>query len=316
MTLPEKLNKKDFLLIFFILLYIFLGGLIYSYFAFRTNQGFIQPQPNKKISNISQPTKDFNFLVFGDSGVGSLEQKQLAVQMTLQDVKLVLHTGDLAYNRGTYEEIQKNVLAIYPDLFTKAAFYPSLGNHDYATDNGEPFIKTFQLPGNERYYSFEYNDVLFVALDTNEPLDKTENNMLVWLDKTLENSELIWKAVYFHHPPYSSGIIHSSDKRVQEKIVPLLEKHKVDFAFSGHEHNYQRTCYIQTGACQDSGVLYIVTGGGGAPLYPVGGKEWFVAKQISAHHFILAQKKDCRIDFSVISKTGEKLDSFSKSKCN
>lgn len=314
MKLPVSLKKKELSLLGFILVYIFFGFIIYLYFTFRTEQVFVQPQTNKKITPTA--SKNFNFLIFGDSGTGSDEQKQLASLMENQDADLIIHTGDLAYNRGSYEEIQKNVLDIYKELFAKSAFYPSLGNHDYGTEKGDPFIKTFQLPGNERYYSFKYNDVLFIALDTNEPLNESPNEMLPWLQKTLENSNSKWTIVYFHHPPFSSKGLHGEDKEVQERLVPILEKNKVDFVFSGHEHNYQRTCYIQNGSCQGSGVLYIVTGGGGAPLYPVGKEEWYTAKQISAYHFILAQKSDCTIIFTVVSKTGEQLDRFSKSKCS
>lgn len=312
MKLPPNLKKKDISFLGFIIAYMLLGLAIFVYFSARAEQILVQPQTNKKL--VQPLLKDFSFLVFGDSGVGSAEQKKLADLMEGKKADLIIHTGDLAYNNGSYEEIQKNVLDIYSGLFATSAFYPSLGNHDYGTDKGQPFIETFDLPGNERFYSFDYNDVLFIALDTNDPLNEEPNQMLPWLEEILRAKKSTWTVVYFHHSPYSSGL-HGSETRVQEKIVPILEKYKVDVVFSGHDHNYQRTCQIQAGACQDSGVVYIVSGGGGAPLYPVGKNQWFTAKQISAHHFVAAEKKDCNLSFKVTSITGEQVDQFSKSKC-
>lgn len=313
MKLPNSLTKKDLSFIGFIVAYILLGLGIYFYFGNRPEQTPVQPQTNKSLPQTE--TKDFTFLVFGDSGVGSSEQKQIAQLLKKKRADLILHTGDLAYQRGSYEEIQKNVLEIYQDIFANSAFYPSLGNHDYGTDKGQPFVDTFKLPGNERYYYFEYKDTLFIALDTNDPLNQNPNQMLTWLEKTLAESDSDWVIVYFHHPAYSTGL-HGSDGRVQEKVVPLLEKYNVDFVFSGHDHNYQRTCPIKNNSCQSSGVTYIVTGGGGAPLYPVGKEQWFTAKQISAHQFVLAEKKNCTLTFKVIGLEEAQIDQFSKSKCS
>lgn len=311
MKLPKSLNKKDLSFLGFIVGYIFLGVGIYFYFGNR-QEIVVQPVQNPPL--VEKPSQDFSFLVFGDSGVGSSEQKQLAENMKQENAEMIIHTGDLAYNSGKYEEIQRNVIDIYGDLLTTKGFYPSLGNHDYGTDDGQPFVQTFSLPGNERYYSFEHNDVLFVALDTNQPLSETPNQMLPWLEETLSANQSKWTVVYFHHPPYSSGL-HGSEKKAQEKLVPILDKYQVDFVFSGHDHNYQRSCYIKAGSCQSAGTLYIVSGGGGAPLYPVGPRQWFTAQQISAHHFLLATKNDCTIVFEVIGLEQQRLDQFSKSKC-
>ncbi len=313
MKLPKIPSKKELSFLAFLIFYILIGVGIYFYFGNRVPETPLLPQAN--VSLPQTPSQDFSFLVFGDSGVGSNEQKQIATLLAAQKADLIIHTGDLAYYSGSYAEIQKNVLDIYGNLLVKSSFYPVLGNHDYQTNKGQPFVDTFDLPGNERYYSFEYKDILFVALDTNDPLEENLNKMFPWLESTLADSSSKWRIVYFHHPPYSTGM-HGGDKKVQEKIVPILEKNNVDFVFSGHDHNYQRTCSIKSNTCQDNGVFYIVSGGGGAPLYKVGKPEWFTDKQISAFHFLLAEKKDCTLSFKVITLNAEQIDQFSKSKCS
>lgn len=313
MKLPAKPTKKELSFLSFLVGYILIGFGIYFYFGNRVPDTPLQPQSNALLPQTS--SQNFSFLVFGDSGVGGSEQKQLARLMDKQKADLIIHTGDLAYFSGSYEEIQKNVLDIYGNLLTKTAFYPVLGNHDYGTNKGQPFVSTFDLPGNERYYSFEYKDILFIALDTNEPLYETPNKILPWLENILAETKRKWRIVYFHHPPYSTGL-HGSDEAVRGKIVPILEKNNVDFVFSGHDHNYQRSCTLKSNTCQKDGVFYIVSGGGGAPLYKVGKPEWFTDKQISAYHFLLAEKKNCTLSFKVISLDGEQIDQFSKSKCS
>jgi hypothetical protein len=46
---------------------------------------------------------------------------------------------------------------------------------------------------------------------------------------------------------------------VRDSFCPLFDKYGVDVAFAGHDHNYQRN--------EVGSVTYLVTGGGGAPLY-------------------------------------------------
>lgn len=265
---------------------------------------------------ISGENDKFDFVVFGDSGVGSEEQKLLADLMTKQNPQLLIHTGDVAYQSGTFEEIQKNVLDIYSELLSKTNFYPTLGNHDYRTNKGNPLIETFNLPEKERYYRFNFNDTLFISLDTNDSLDQNSDKMVNWLDTTLstEFGKFRWVIIYFHHPPYSTGR-HGSDTRVQKKLVPIFEKNKVDIVFSGHEHNYQRSCKILAGTCVMEGPLYIITGGGGAPLYPVGEPSWFTKTQYAVHHFVKGEISGCKLKLEAVDIKNRIFDSTELSKC-
>ena len=284
---------------------------------------FFYVKPAKEVSETksvpaqSTSSEGFTFIAFGDSRGGSKEQKTLAKLMKEVVPNVVIHTGDLT-SKGTSQEINEDVLELYKGVFSFDKFYPSLGNHDYATKKGEPFIETFELPGNERYYYFHEGDTLFIALDTNDPLNEEPNEMIPWRRKTLavQGKKATWIVGYFHHPPYSSGASHGSDLRVREKIVPILEKYNVDVVFTGHDHNYQRTCEILNNTCVQNGVLYIVTAGGGAPLYSVGEESWFVHTQFSAYHFIEGKVDNCNLVLVAIDINNEVIDSVSLSKCS
>ena len=92
----------------------------------------------------------------------------------------------------------------------------------------------------------------------------TDPKQRAWLETALQ-APARWKIVYFHHPAFSSAE-YGDTPAVQSKWVPLFEKYHADLVINGHAHGYERTVPI-------NGVTYIVTGGGGAPLYPVGRNE-------------------------------------------
>jgi hypothetical protein len=105
-----------------------------------------------------------------------------------------------------------------------------------------------------------------------------------------------WRFVTFHHPPFQSSASHAEDQWMRA-LVPIFEKRKVDVVFAGHVHNYQRTAPLRfspaPGAAESwkdhkgqidgtirvdkafdgvrhtrpKGILYVVSGAGGAPLY-------------------------------------------------
>ncbi len=316
--LSPKLKNPSLIIFSTILLLGAFSVLVNLFFPLAT------PKPEMKVrakqstvsADLNKETK-FDFLVFGDSGTGSVEQRKLANLMVNQNARLALHTGDVAYGEGTEGQVQTNVLEVYKELFAQTTFYPVLGNHDSLTNSGQPLLNAFTLPGNERYYSFAYGKNLFIALDTNDSLDASPNHMLPWLEDTLATQAVNkdWVVVYFHHPPYNSGTVHGSDQRVLKKIVPILEKYNVDIVFSGHEHSYQRTCPIRQNTCLQNGIVYIITGGGGAPLYKLGNPQWFTAKQERVYHFVSVELTSCQLTLKAIDINQALIDDYTKSKC-
>jgi acid phosphatase type 7 len=284
--------------------------------------------PLSSPSNILGLTSDkTEFLVFGDSGNGSGHQRQLASEMEKTNATLFLHVGDIAYQRGRADELKKYFADIYANLLRSKKAYPSPGNHDYLTNNLAPYLAYFNPPKQAlnnrdqgRYYSFDEENIHFVSLDTNSPLnesnDRRQDDMLDWLEKDLSQTDKQWKIVYFHHPPYSSGHEHGPDLRVQQKIVPILEKYKVDLVFSGHEHNYERTCQMLQDQCADGGITYIVTGGGGAGLYGFAEPEPYSVMRSVNYELVDVIVEGCKLNGKVIGLSSKELDNFSLIKCS
>ncbi len=56
-------------------------------------------------------------------------------------------------------------------------------------------------------------------------------------------------------------------------------------------------------------MVYYVTGGGGAPLYPVFG-DWFTAYSDSLNHFLKVEVNDCWLRLDALDANGYVFDSY------
>ncbi len=106
--------------------------------------------------------------------------------------------------------------------------------------------------------------------------------------------------VFFHHPPYSSGN-HGSANLIRLLWVSLFSIFNVDIVFNGHDHDYER------GNAKD--VNFIVTGGGGAPLYNVE-ENWWTIYSEKTHHYCLITANQSQLNFQAIKPDGSIIDSF------
>jgi hypothetical protein len=196
-------------------------------------------------------------LAFGDSGEGGGDQALVLGQMQTVPFDLMIHTGDIAYDDGRLEDFEQKFFGVYGDLLRSIPMFPTSGNHEYETDDAAPYRQVFVLPenggdaGRERWYSFDWGDVHFVALDT----EKMGPAQAEWLDRDLAQTRLPWTIVFAHRPPYSSGD-HGSSMTFRRVFGPILERHRVPLVLTGHDHHYERFN-------PQGGVTYVVTGGGG-----------------------------------------------------
>ena len=106
--------------------------------------------------------------------------------------------------------------------------------------------------GTENYYSFDYANIHFIALDSTHSASRQPGSaMLAWLTADLASTAKEWVIAIWHHPPYSKGS-HDSDDTVadlplvemRENVLPVLEAGGVDLVLSGHSHSYERSMLI------------------------------------------------------------------------
>jgi hypothetical protein len=146
-------------------------------------------------------------------------------------------------------------------------------------------------------FSFDYGGAHWTVLDSNSYVDWTDPELRAWVERDLAAAkDAAWRFVAFHHPPFNSSRAHFGDQRMRV-LADVFEAGRVDIVWTGHVHNYQRTypmtfrvdrgpdgrparradlipgrwtldtTYDGKDHTRPRGVIYVITGGGGADLY-------------------------------------------------
>jgi hypothetical protein len=256
------------------------------------------------------PLKDgsVRFLVIGDSGTGGGEQQKVADRIAavhqVFPFTFAIMLGDNLYGGESANDYRRKFEAPYkPLLDAGVKFYAALGNHD---DPSQRFYKGFNMNG-ERYYTFKApqpgigprGSVRFFALDSNY----MSQEQLQWLEKELAASGSDWKIPFFHHPLYSSGEKHGSDRTLREELEPLFLAHGVDVVFSGHEHFYERLK-------PQKGITYFISGNSAKLRRGNLGETGLTAKGYDeGYAFMIVEIAGDELYFQTINAEGTTVDS-------
>lgn len=276
---------------------------------FQTPAPYVRAQSNgqRAVANsllkVSLPNKDnaVRFGIIGDTGTGTQKQYQLA-DIMLQyrqafPFDFVLMMGDNLYGGETPKDYKLKFEDVYrPLIDMQVKFYATLGNHD---EPAQRFYQYFNMDGKE-YYRFTRGNAAFYSLNSNY-LDKKQ---LDWLHSELAKDTSEWKVVFFHHPPYSSGGKHGSDKQLREIVEPIFVKYGVNLVLTGHDHFYERIK-------PQKGIYYFVSGAGGKLRSgDVRSNSAITDKAFDTDmSFMVAEIVGDQFYFQAVSRTGETVDS-------
>jgi predicted MPP superfamily phosphohydrolase len=253
--------------------------------------------------NISLPRKDgsVKFAVIGDTGTGGSKQQEVGATLLrshqMFPFELVLMLGDNLYGGESAKDYRAKFSDVYQQLLdSKVKFYATLGNHD---EPAQRFYENFNMEGKE-YYRFTKGNVAFYSLNSNY-MDKKQVD---WLNSELAKDTSKWKILFCHHPPYSSGAKHGSDKELREVVEPLILRHGVNVVLTGHDHFYERIK-------PQKGVYYFVSGAGGKLRRgDVKSNSPLTDKAFDTDmSFLLIEIVDDQLYFQAISRTGATVDS-------
>jgi hypothetical protein len=183
----------------------------------------------------------------------------------------VFTTGDNVYPDGTPAEFAN----CYDPSWGrhKSRTYPSPGNHEYHTADGAGYFEYFGAaagdPG-KGYYSYDLGAWHIIVLNSNIPF-KAGSAQELWLRADLAAHPGACSLAYWHHPRFSSGTSHGSDKSIQP-LWQALYDFGADVILAGHEHNYERFAPQDPGGNPDPirGIRQFVIGSGGFSHYPFG----------------------------------------------
>jgi acid phosphatase type 7 len=278
-----------------------------STYHYLVDSGDVPPAPGTFSTAPAGEDSRFSFAVVGDSGSGG--KGQLAVAGLLERLKpdFILHTGDVVYPGGEQRHYNRRFFSPYGELIKKVPVFPVLGNHDVREGNGAAFLENFHPPlgspgSTKRYYSFDWGDAHFVALDSElyyGDEGASAEQQKAFLERDLAATGKHLKIAFLHRSPYGSSR-HGGDKRVRADLEPLFAKHGVDLVFAGHDHVYERMVPIR-------GVTYVVSGGGGRRVYPAG-KGPLTACSRSAHHAVVVRVDGGRLSLEAVEPDGTRFD--------
>ncbi|SRR5579884_147447 len=219
-------------------------------------------------------------------------------------------------------------------------------------DNQAAFLRaagsTYPRMGN---FSFNYGNSHWTVLDSNRYVDWNSPALRAWVAEDLSTARgAAWRFIAFHHPPFHSSHRHFEDQWMRV-LADVFEAGKVDIVFAGHVHNYQRSLPLRftpktgpesnliarsgrvdgsftldrnfdgTTHTRPNGILYLVTGGGGAGLYDPDQQNdrssWqeFTARFFSNQHsFTLVNVNGKKLDLTQVAEDGALLDRLTVSK--
>jgi len=229
----------------------------------------------------------FAYVVCGDNRSNPERWNKITTAALAERPNFVLNVGDVVGNGNNKAAWAKEYFHPASELMKSVPNYISIGNHER---NAEWYYKYSSYPGKENYYSFDYGNAHFTVVDSNQNFSKKSGEVqLRWIAEDLARSKAKWKFVIHHHPPYSSDYDdygntgfssgHLGDLNIRT-LAPIYEKYGVDIVWCGHIHDYERTWPIADNKVnQKTGVIYIQTGGGAAPLEQFAPtRSWFTAK--------------------------------------
>lgn len=243
-------------------------------------------------------------VAYGDPRVGRgnpVARDRINDQIFTEKPSLVIASGDLVAwggQEGLWQDLVENL----EPIVSRLPYVATIGNHDVSDDH--LFNRFFRAKGEKNYMSMPLGKGKLILLDSNA-IQHREDEQYKFLEKELADANKAWPLVVaFHHPPFNFGH-HEPRQDIRDVWVPLLQKYAVDLVLLGHDHDYQRIGPI-------GNVLYIITGGGGAPLVRVPSemdpnlKAWAETN----HYVVLDVKKD-GITGTVKDENGEVVDTFS-----
>ena len=239
--------------------------------------------PDRRFSTAATTDEPFRFLVYGDNRDGDDAHARVVESMRTDDPDMVVNTGDMVGN-GSSEADWQVFFDIEQSMIAETPIYPVIGNHEVFGSRGRAlFRRYFSLPEDslfpEQDYSFSFGNARFIVLTAYQNFPRGQ---LQWLREQLEDAQsdpaVRHRFVFLHHGPYSSGY-HGDNRLAARAGLPgVLRDGEVDIVFSGHDHDYERG--------RTSGLNYVVSGGGGAPLYEVDSRRPGAEAFEATHHHV------------------------------
>ncbi|HET9933182.1 MAG TPA: hypothetical protein VFQ35_20905 [Polyangiaceae bacterium] len=218
-------------------------------------------------------SNDFTFFAFADAHAGQNQKADSTLQTAMAQMRRIdpnaafgLSGGDLVEDSTTQAWSSHDAAVKASGLHPEATSFNGMARYFAAVDNhdqGFPVMRNNwhtlwdqHLSGQASmghdgtdgvYYTFSYQNALFIALDSIHP-SAAQDTWLAGVLSSTEAQNASVKIAFFHepvyictmdHPPFAAGL----------PWVDSFEKNGVKLAFTAHSHIYERSCPMLHGRC-------------------------------------------------------------------
>lgn len=262
------------------------------------------PAVKKPIKAASAVNPRYTFVAYGDTRSNPDVHRTIIDLIVAQKPEFVLQSGDLVSDGGNPRQWTEFSEITKPLRDAHIAYYPSRGNHDAGPYYQNYVTEPFEPGGNKYYYAFTRHKNHFIVLDEFQDY-AIGSDQYQWLERELKKGQktAVNTFVLFHESPFSVGP-HGPTGMAQRNVHPLFVKYRPRAVFCGHDHLYYRT--------KRDGVNYLVTGGGGAPLYQADNAALAIPGDVyvSDYHIIRCEVNGTQVSGTVITPSGKVIDKF------
>lgn len=250
------------------------------------------------------------FLVYGDDRSDPIAHAAVVRALATSASDFLVNTGDMVEDGGRWDDWQ-SFFDVEAPLLRERALFVAIGNHELYDDRaGGNFARYFGFTDAngalQPHGTVRLGNARFFFLNAMHEWGSGGDRQ--WLESELARADaesgLVWRIAVTHQCPWSSGPHGGSPVLINAHVPELLAAHGVDLVLSGHDHIYERGDH--------NGMKYVISGGGGAPLYRAS-KIASTRKEESTYHFVeITTGVDAfrmvarRIDGSVLDQCGFK----------
>ncbi|MCP4503141.1 MAG: hypothetical protein GY822_24660 [Deltaproteobacteria bacterium] len=212
-------------------------------------------------------------MVVGDNRSNE-EQHQAVVDAVLSEavpLSFLMNSGDLV-SSGDNEDNWDDYFRIERDMLNHLPVYVAIGNHEVDGRNWDIPERIFEFPidvtlasNSESHYVVQYGNAQMIVInsevDSLVRFGSYKSPQAEWLEEVFSQmpAGVEHRLPFIHKGPYSSKPGRSGNYWMRQWMDDFADG-QVDVIFSGHDHYAER-------GWTESGVNYVIHGGGGAPLY-------------------------------------------------
>jgi hypothetical protein len=204
---------------------------------------------------------------------------------------------------GRNEDLDNFMNGQCPGAPAKAAINQQRG----FIENGDPYSKDF---GN---WHFVFLSSAYWRYDPEHA-----EALTTWLDDNLTAAQAAGKylAVVYHEPYFTSDTDEHERATDHEPWIEVMYKHRVRFTLSGSQHNYERSCPVNSeDQCVSDGMTAFQVSTGGIGLRPFTSSPSFIVKRFSDTHGFLRMTlhDNGSFDWNFVPTSGPSKDAGTRS---